>query len=129
MIVADASAIVDLLLGEETTRARLRAALLAGAPIEAPDLLTLEVVSAVTRVARAGLLSRQDGEEVLGSYVRLPIRHRLTHPYASRIAALASRHSVYDAAYVVLAEALGAPLLTTDRRLARSVASVPVTLV
>ena len=129
MIVADASAIVDLLVGEESVRARVEDALRAGAPIEAPDLLTLEVVSALTRLVRVGGLSRADAEEVLAAYARLPIRHRLTHPYWSRIAALAARHSVSDAAYVVVAEALDVPLLTTDRRLARSVTSVEVVII
>jgi predicted nucleic acid-binding protein len=38
----------------------------------------------------------------------------------SRIWELRDNHTPYDAAYVALAEALEAPLLTADRRLARA---------
>lgn len=46
------------------------------------------------------------------------------HPHDAlllRIWALRDNVSAYDAAYVALAEALEAPLLTCDRRLARSI--------
>ncbi len=47
------------------------------------------------------------------------MRHTVT-PLAARAFALRSTHSPYEAAYVALAEALAAPLLTADRSLARS---------
>jgi predicted nucleic acid-binding protein len=129
VIVADASAVVALLLGAREARERARAELVALASIEAPDLITLEVLSAVMRIGRARRFARADLGAVLGAYDQLPIRRHQTHPFWPRIAALASRHSVYDAAYVVLAEALDAPLVTADRRLARTIASVDVILV
>ena len=50
----------------------------------------------------------------------LPIR-RLPHaPLLPRIWALRDNLTAYDAAYVALAEAIGAPLLTADRKLARA---------
>jgi predicted nucleic acid-binding protein len=129
VIVADASAVVALLLGDRETHARVRAELAALAPIEAPDLITLEVLSAVTRIGRARRFARAEIGAVLGAYDRLPIHRHQTHPFWPRIAGLASWHSVYDAAYVVLAEALDAPLITADRRLARGITSVDVILV
>lgn len=39
-------------------------------------------------------------------------------PFIKRIAELAANVTPYDAAYVALAESLGCPLLTADRRLA-----------
>jgi predicted nucleic acid-binding protein len=63
---------------------------------------------------------------MIASYLELPITHHLTHPFAPRIASLAVRHSVCDAAYVALAEAFDAPLLTTDARLARAATTVDV---
>ena len=63
---------------------------------------------------------------MIASYLELPITQHLTHPFVHRIASLAVRHSVYDAAYVALAEAFDAPLLTTDARLARAATTVDV---
>lgn len=94
--------------------------------MHAPDLLTLEVVSALTRIVRSGGLTRAEGGLVLDAYVALPIARHASHPLWRRIADLSVVHSAYDAAYVVLAEALNAPLLTTDARLAPTVAGLDV---
>ncbi len=126
MIVTDASAVVDLLFADHDTRRPIEDALVGGAPLEAPDLITLEVLSAIVGVGRGRRLTRFEVAELVAAYRRLPITSHLTHPYADRIAALSVRHSVYDASYVALAEALDVPLLTTDRRLARGVRGVEV---
>ena len=126
MIVADASAIVDLLLGEDDVRHRVHTELLDVREIDAPDLLTLEVVAAVKGIRDSGRVSPSDASAAIEAYLGLPIRSHLTYPYCTRVVELSFRHSVYDAAYVAVAEALDAPLLTTDRRLGRSVRSVEV---
>jgi predicted nucleic acid-binding protein len=126
VIVTDASAIVELLVAEDGARGRIEDVLRDGASLEAPDVITLEVLSALTGLARRGRLQRSDRDAMIASYLELPITQHLTHPFAHRIAALAVRHSVYDAAYVALAEAFDAPLLTTDARLARAATTVDV---
>lgn len=126
MIVTDASAIVELLVAEDGARSRIEDVLREAASLEAPDLVTLEVVSALTGLVRVGRLQRSDRDTMIASYLELPLTHHPTYPFAHRIASLAVRHSVYDAAYVALAEALDAPLLTTDARLARAVKTVQV---
>jgi predicted nucleic acid-binding protein len=83
-------------------------------------------VSAVTRIARAGGLTRSERDVILAAHAALPVARHATHSLWRRIADLSERHSTYDAAYVVLAEALDAPLLTTDGRLARAVTTVEV---
>jgi predicted nucleic acid-binding protein len=129
VIVADASAVIDLLLAEDELRERLQAEVSAALSLEAPDLLTPEVLSAVVAIGRARKLSGSDVDAIVDAYLALPITSHLMYPYCARIAALSSRHSVYDAAYVALAEGLAAPLLTTDRRLARSVRGIDVVVV
>jgi predicted nucleic acid-binding protein len=126
VIVTDASAIVELLVAEDGARGRIEDVLREGASLEAPDVITLEVLSALTGLARRGRLQRSDRDAMIASYLELPITQHLTHPFVHRIAALAVRHSVYDAAYVALAEAFDAPLLTTDARLARAATTVDV---
>jgi predicted nucleic acid-binding protein len=126
VIVTDASAIVELLVAEDGARGRIEDVLRDGASLEAPDVITLEVLSALTGLARRGRLQRSDRDAMIASYLELPITQHLTHLFAHRIAALAVRHSVYDAAYVALAEAFDAPLLTIDARLARAATTVDV---
>ena len=126
MIVTDASAIVELLVAEDGARSRIEDVLREAASLEAPDLVTLEVLSALTGLVRGGRLQRSDRDAMIASYLELPITQHLTHPFVHRIASLAVRHSVYDAAYVALAEAFDAPLLTTDARLARAATTVDV---
>lgn len=126
MIVADASAIVDLLVGETGTREEIRAELEARRPVHAPDLVTLEIVSALARHARSGALTRSEHAIVLRAYAALRISRHPSHPLWPRISDLTARHSAYDAAYLALAEVLGTPFLTTDSRLARSVRGIDV---
>jgi predicted nucleic acid-binding protein len=86
----------------------------------APDLLWAEVASALRLYVQTGALTRRQAHEVLAYALglRLSIRplRGLAAPALDR--ALASDLSVYDACYVVLADALGATLVTADRTLA-----------
>lgn len=120
MIALDASALADWLLATPG-RSRSIAADLAGAgEVHTLDFASLEVVSVVRRKVRAGDLTQRRASQVVDDLLDTPlVRHAVT-PLAARAFELRSTHSPYDAAYVALAEALAAPLLTADRRLARS---------
>ena len=65
---------VDLLVGELALRTFVREELRAGAPVHAPDLLTLEVLSALTRIVREGGLTRSESRAVLDAYAEGGIR-------------------------------------------------------
>lgn len=90
------------------------------ATMYAPDPIDIEVIAAVR-----GLMMRGDIEEIVAADAvddvsRLRIKRLPTAQLHQRIWSL--RHNVvpYDACYVALAEALGLPLFTLDRRLAAS---------
>lgn len=117
MIVVDAGVVFTLVAGAEA--AARRAALRIGdEQMSAPQLVDLEVVSVLRR-----LVMRRD---VPPSLAAAGVRHlegldiaRVDHaPLLERCWDLRDNLTPYDAAYVALAETLGAPLLTTDRRLA-----------
>jgi predicted nucleic acid-binding protein len=89
----------------------------------APDLVWVEVGSALYRYVSSGALARTKAHEILAYATRLPVETRSLRGLAAAALAIAIRRgfSVYDACYVVLADALDAPLVTADRRLAAAV--------
>lgn len=119
MIVIDASAAVDLLLGTERA---VGIAQMLGSVTEAhaPELIDPEVIAVVRRWTLRGWLAVEAGGQAVDELGELAIvRHR--HVALRRRAwELRDRCSAYDACYLALAEALGAELLTTDARLGRA---------
>ncbi len=120
MIVLDASAVVAVLLdpglGAERIRERIENP---GESLHAPHLMDLEVLHALRRQALRGALPPRRSAEALEDlanimFVRYP--HTLL---AERTWELKENLTAYDAAYVALAEALDAPLVTMDARLAQ----------
>lgn len=84
------------------------------------DMAYAEVLSALRQKALRAELTVERADLALGSLAQLRLRRHSVRPLLSRIWELRSTQSAYDAAYVALAEALDAPLVTTDGRLARS---------
>lgn len=119
MIVVDAAALVDALTSPEGT-GLLRARLVVE-DLHAPALIDYEVVSALRGLTLAGRLSETRAGDALSDFADLPL-DRWPCGDALRRRAFQLRNAVsgYHAAYVALAEALDCPLLTRDRRLARS---------
>ena len=114
-VVADASALVDLLLGNELGLAVRRR--ITGQVLHAPAHIDAEVLSALGRLHRAGELGVDEVDDKLGSLAAAPI---IRHPVNELVlGAWARRHRLRlaDALYVELATARGWPLVTTDRRL------------
>ena len=120
MIVLDASALLDLLL--RTPRGETVARRIGGGDetLHAPHLVDLEVVHALRRYEMKGLLTRTRAEEALDDFADLDILRYPHDALLPRIWALRRNVTAYDAAYLALAEALDAPLLTADEKLARS---------
>jgi predicted nucleic acid-binding protein len=119
VIVADSAAVVDALTavaGTDELRERFSAE-----ELHAPDLLDYEVVSALRGLTLGGHLSVARAQDLLTDFDDLPIQ-RWPSADALRRRAFQLRDNVspYDAASVVLAEALDCPLVTRDARLARS---------
>lgn len=119
MIVIDASAFIDAVDGRRDVIDRL-----ANEDIHAPHLLDVEVVSALRRLVRAGRFDPQRAMDALSILEEGDI-HRHPHlPLLRATWSLRDRVSAYDAAYVALAAALDATLVTSDRKLA-SVSNLP----
>ena len=119
MIVVDSAAVVDGLTAVKGTD-ELRAHL-TDEDLHAPTLLDFEIVSALRGLTLAGHLSPARAEDLLTDFADLPIQRWPSADVLRRRAfQLRDNVSSYNAAYVVLAEALDCPLVTRDARLARS---------
>lgn len=117
MIVVDASAILDLLLRTPAAPAIEDRLFATGESLHAPHLLDLEVAQVLRRYAHAGELTATRGQHALDDLAALPITRYPHDLFLLRIWALRHTLTAYDAAYVALAESLGARLLTRDERL------------
>ncbi|MDR0592114.1 MAG: type II toxin-antitoxin system VapC family toxin [Bifidobacteriaceae bacterium] len=121
-VVLDASAAVEILLSTGRAAGARGALAAAGGRIHAPDHMALEVVSAVRRLARRGALTEARAEGALEDLAAIDVEYWPALPLVGGIWLARANITPFDAAYVVLAEALGATLVTTDQPLARAVA-------
>ncbi|CAN5481484.1 MAG: type II toxin-antitoxin system VapC family toxin [Actinomycetota bacterium] len=121
MIVLDASAAVDVLLNigaSARIRARIEAEDYDG--VRVPHLFEVEVLHTLRREYLRGLLSEERSKIALYRLSTMKLTRHPHTPFIERIWELRENVAAYDAAYIALAETLGAPLITTDGPLARS---------
>jgi predicted nucleic acid-binding protein len=123
VLVVDASALVELLLGR-AAEAQVAQHLRAHAfDLHAPHLVGVEVASALRHIVAIGETDAPRATDALTDFLDLPLERYPHEALLSRAWTLRGNLSAYDATYVALAEVLdegGAPLLTADRRLARA---------
>lgn len=119
MIVVNASVLAAALVDDTREGAHARETI-AGEELCAPHLIDCEVVSVIRRARLRGGLGEERARQAIGDLAAIPVV-RVAHTHLlDRIWELHTILNPYDAAYVALAEALGATLLTADRRLARA---------
>jgi len=117
VIVLDASATVDWFL-QTAAGQKIEARIYShNDSLHAPHLLDLEVAQVLRRLVREGTLPARRADEAVQDLLDLRISRYPHSVLQPRIWQLRHNLSAYDAAYVVLAEKLGAALITRDRRL------------
>lgn len=129
MIVVDASAVLEVLLQTPAAAQVGRRIFAAGETLHAPHLLDLEIAQVLRRYARAGDISARRGSEALQDLADLPLNRYPHVVLLPRIWQFRHNVTAYDAAYLALAEALDAPLVTRDRALASAGARVRVEVI
>jgi len=120
MIVADASAVIEMLLNSPAGARAAERLLDPGETVAAPHLLDVEVMQVLRRYCLSGELDDERGQAAVSDFGDLPV---VRYPHESlrhRIWELRHNVTAYDAVYIALAEALDAPLVTADTHLQQS---------
>jgi predicted nucleic acid-binding protein len=117
VIVVDASIIVTGLGDDgpdgDRVRARLRDERLA-----APHVIDLEVASAWRRLVATGELDERRAQLAFDDFDALRLERAAHAPLLARCWKLRQNLTIYDAAYIALAELMAITLVTGDARLA-----------
>lgn len=129
--VLDASITASWFLPDERDPRAVKAfALLKTADAHAPVLWWFELRNLLIVNERRGRIDQTQTQRTLSILAALPIE--LDHsPNEANILTLARRHglTIYDAAYLELAQRLGLPVATLDRALAKAVVAEGLALV
>lgn len=119
MIILDTSALLDVLIGRPP-KPRLLSRFVQDADLHAPHLIDVEALHALRRLVLTGVLSEERAAEARADLASLTIARYPLGAMVDRVWALRGSLTAYDGAFVALAEALDAPLLTCDQPLART---------
>ena len=122
-IVLDASAFLRAAIEEKDVARLWIAAVDAGEVSGAvPEHFYVEVANALRRYLQAGRMRASVAAELVTRCLDLPLAARPARDLVSAafVRSLQLDLTVYDAAYVVLAEAADAVLVTADRKLAKA---------
>ena len=118
-LVIDAGVVVAALI-DDGPDGRWAESMLAAGPLAAPHLMLVEAANILRRACLAGVLSLDSAQLAHADLLRLRVVLFEYEPIAERVWELRGAITSYDACYVALAEALGAPLATVDLRLSRA---------
>ena len=118
MIVIDASALLEILLRTERADPLMERAFDPYERLHAPQLLDIEITQVLRRLVQRKEISVARAEQALDDLEDLFVERHDHQTLVPRIWQLRDSFSAYDGAYVALAVALGAPLLTCDAKLA-----------
>lgn len=89
--------------------------------MHAPHLIDLEVAQVIRRYVASGNIDSDRGRSALADLADFPLQRYRHDVLLPRIWELRDNLTAYDAAYVALAEALDAVLVTCDRRIAPAI--------
>jgi predicted nucleic acid-binding protein len=117
VIVLDASAAVEWLLRTEEG-VRIEHRMSRGGPLHVPHLLDLEVANVLRRFVLGRTMTEARAEQALQDLSDVRMMRHGHKNLLPRIWELRDHLTAYDSVYVALAEALDAPLLTCDAKIA-----------
>ncbi|HUG73164.1 MAG TPA: type II toxin-antitoxin system VapC family toxin [Steroidobacteraceae bacterium] len=118
MIVLDASALIELILGTPAGKSLAARIAAPETGLHIPHLADIEIAQVLRRYVRNKVIDPIVAATALDDLCALDLQRHAHEPLLLRVWALRDNLSAYDAVYVALAEVLDATLLTGDARLA-----------
>jgi predicted nucleic acid-binding protein len=119
VIVVDASIVYEV-VSQGVHRDVALSTLLTHDDVVTPAILDAEVLGIIKRDQYRGLLDDTGAAVAVNDLLSWPGERFAITPLVERVWHLRANVRVWDAFYVALAEALGAPVITMDQRLARA---------
>jgi predicted nucleic acid-binding protein len=119
-VILDSSAAVDYVLDRRPTALWVVEQLESARRVRAPHVIDPEVVGALRRMVLRGRVSAGRATLAVDDFAALRLIRFPHKPLLARVWELRNNVSAADGFYVALAEALDAPLVTTDTSLARA---------
>ena len=117
LLVVDTSAVLEALAALDPDPALIER--LAGdGDLHGPHLIDIEVLHALRRMTMNGEISEERAADARSDFAELALVRYPHHPLGNRIWEMRHNLTAYDATFVALAEALAAPLVSCDARLA-----------
>ncbi|MDQ2845488.1 MAG: type II toxin-antitoxin system VapC family toxin [Actinomycetota bacterium] len=117
--VCDSSVVVALLL-DAGPDGQWAAETLRGVGLAAPSLVAFESSNVIRRLELSGAVGTDQAAQAHADLLDLAIEYWPYELLSSRVWELRTNLSSYDASYVAVAELIGAPLVTLDRRIGRA---------
>lgn len=117
MLVVDTSAVLDALAARAPAHGLLER-LARDGDLHGPHLIDTEVLHALRRMTMSGAISHERAADARSDFAELALVRYPHEPLNDRVWELRHNLTAYDATFVALAEALNAPLITCDARLA-----------
>lgn len=125
--IVDASIAVKWYMRDEDSRTAALSLLEGDVPLEAPDLVVVEVANVAWKKVQRGEIPAVEAR-----LIAIAVPRYLTALHASTTLidraleiALALGHPIYDCLYLSCAELVGGTLVTADQRLGRAVEGTP----
>jgi predicted nucleic acid-binding protein len=119
VLVVDTSAMLDAIASREPAPG-LVARLSDDGDLHAPHLIDVEILHALRALALRREITEDRAADARADFADTALNRYPHEPLGDRIWELRHNLTAYDAAFVVLAELIDAPLITCDRRLASS---------
>jgi predicted nucleic acid-binding protein len=120
MMVLDASAALEMLLNASSAATLRDRVTSRHERVHVPHLIDLEILQVFRRFISRGAFDVPAAQAAMFEWGQLKL-YRVAHiEFLDRILELRDNFTAYDAAYIALAEALDAPLVTHDAKFART---------